>query len=208
MGTAFFIYGTVMNGTFVGLLTRSFEWKNFLSLTLFLFSLCFIFSGACFNPFAPELDERTDPSNIITDQQTPGEVLQNFRYAYTFKDSILYSDVLDQSFVFEYFDTNLEPSGGFRTWGRDVDLKTTGRLFRSFDVIELIWLNTLFTERETRSLNGEIIELIERQFIRFNLNLFSSDLNFIISGTAIFTFNQKQGDDKWRITRWKDESDI
>jgi len=175
-------------------------------LTLSLF--CFIFSSACFNPFAPELDERTDPSNVITEQQTPDEVLQNFRYAYTFKDSILYSNALDESFVFEYFDTNLEPSGGFRTWGRDVDLQTTGSLFRSFDVIELIWLNTLFTERDTLREDGEIVELRERQFRRFNLNLFGSDLNFIISGTAIFTIKQKKGDDKWRITRWKDESDI
>jgi len=175
-----------------------------LHLSLF----CFIFCSACFNPFAPELDERTDPSNVITEQQTPDEVLQNFRYAYTFKDSILYSNVLDESFVFEYFDTNLEPSGGFRTWGRDIDLKTTGSLFRSFDVIELIWLITLFTERDTLFVDGEIVELTERQFIRFNLNLFGSDLNFIISGTAIFTFKRKEGDDKWRITRWKDESDI
>jgi len=175
---------------------------------LILFLSCSVFSNACFNPFAPELDERTDPSNVITAQQTPDEVLQNFRYAYTFKDSILYSNVLDESFVFEYFDTNLEPSGGFRTWGRDVDLQTTGSLFRSFDVIELIWLNTFFTEQDSVVVGGKIVERTERQFIRFNLNLFGSDLNFIISGTAIFTFKQKEGDDKWRITRWKDESDI
>ncbi len=175
-------------------------------VTLSLF--CFIFSSTCFNPFAPELDEQADPSSVITEQQTPDEVLQNFRNAYTFKDSLLYSNVLDESFVFEYFDTNLEPSGGFRTWGRDVDLQTTGSLFRSFDVIELIWLNTLFTERDSLREDGEIVELRERQFRRFNLNLFGSDLNFIISGTAIFTFKLKQGDDKWRITRWKDESDI
>ena len=163
--------------------------EKFAVLILSLF--CSIFSSSCFNPFAPELDERTDPSNVITEQQTPDEVLQNFRYAYTFKDSILYSNVLDESFVFEYFDTNLEPSGGFRTWGRDVDLQTTGNLFRSFDVIELIWLNTLFAESDTLFVDEEIVELTERQFIRFKLNLFGSDLNFIISGTAIFTFKQK-----------------
>lgn len=195
-----------MSGIFESLLERSFKWRSFLILTLSLF--CSVFCSVCFNPFAPELDERSDLSNVITEQQTPDEVLQNFRYAYTFKDSILYSKVVDESFVFEYFDTNLEPSGGFRTWGRDVDLQTTGSLFRSFDVIELIWLNTLFTERDTLFVDEQIVELIERQFIRFNLNLFGSDLNFIISGTAIFTFKQKEGDDKWRITRWKDESDI
>lgn len=153
----------------------------------------------CFNPFAPALDKKIDLSAVITEQQSPEDVLQNFQYAYTFKDSLLYSDVLDESFVFEYFDTNLEPSGGFVTWGRDVDLKTTGRLFRQFDVIDLVWLNTLFADSDGA---------FERRFIRFNLSLFGSDFNFIITGTAIFTFKKDDADGKWRIVRWKDESDL
>lgn len=164
----------------------------------FFFAALFLFSG-CFNPFAPELDNNIDLTSVITEQQTPEEVLQNFRYAYTFKDSLLYSDVLAESFVFEYFDTNQGPSGEFLTWGRDVDLRTTGRLFRTFDSIELIWLNTLFSEGD---------DVTERRFVRFNLNLFSADFNFIITGTAIFTFIRSAEDNKWRIKRWKDESDL
>lgn len=171
--------------------------RNYLCFLIFLF--WFLTSLSCFNPFAPALDENIDLSNVITEQRTPEEVLQNFKYAYTFKDSLLYSDVLDESFVFEYFDTNLGPSGGFRTWGRDVDLNTTGRLFRGFDVIDLTWLNTLFSENE----GG-----FEIRFIRFNLNLFGPDFNFILTGTAIFTFKQSEDDNKWRIVRWKDESDL
>lgn len=136
---------------------------------------------------------------MITEQQTPEEVLENFQIAYTFKDSLIYSDVLAEAFIFEYFDTNLGPSGSFMTWGRDTDLKTTGRLFRTFDVINLRFLNTLFSEAE-----GEF----EKRFVRFNLNLFGSDINFIITGTAIFTFRQSERDNKWRIVRWKDESDL
>ncbi len=156
-------------------------------------------SGSCFNPFAPALDKGPDLSNVITEQQNPREVLQNFRYAYTFKDSLLYSDVLDESFVFEYFDPNLQPSGGFQTWGRDIDLKTTGRLFRSFDVIELTWLNTIFSDSTDQFV---------QYFQRFSLNLFGSDFNFIVTGTAIFTFERNGADNKWRIVRWKDESDL
>ncbi|MFQ5823845.1 MAG: hypothetical protein ACE5JB_07315 [bacterium] len=159
----------------------------------------FLVNVGCFNPFAPELDKSLDTSNVITEQLTPDEVLQNFRYAYTFKDSLLYSDVLDESFVFEYFDPNLGPSGGFVTWGRDVDLKTTGRLFRTFDVIELVWLNKIFSTRDGN---------FEKIFIRFSLNLFSSEFNFILTGTAIFTFAQSEIDEKWRIVHWKDESDL
>lgn len=157
-----------------------------------------LFTG-CFNPFAPELDKSPDLTNVITDQKSPEEVLQNFRYAYVFKDSLLYSEVLDESFVFEYFDPELQPSGGFVTWGRDVDLKTTGRLFRGFDVIDLNWLNTIFSERDGQ---------LEKRFIRFNLNLFGSEFNFILTGTAIFTFKQSDLDGRWRIIRWKDESDL
>ena len=153
----------------------------------------------CFNPFAPELDQNPDLSNVITEQQSAEEVLQNFKYAYTFKDSLLYSDILDEAFVFEYFDTNYGPSGGLRTWNRDVDLKTTGQLFRRFDVIELVWLNTLYSES-----NDEI----EKRFVRFNLSLLGPEFNFIITGTAIFTFKQSSEDKKWRIIGWKDESDL
>ncbi len=154
--------------------------------------------SSCFNPFAPELDTTSDLTNLITDQLTPEEVLQNFKSAYTFKDSLLYKDVLDEAFVFQFFDPNFGPSGGNVTWGRDVDLRTTGSLFRNFDVINLIWLNTLFAENQ----NG-----LERRFVRFDLSLINSEASFILTGTAIFTFIQNQDDKKWRIIRWKDESD-
>ncbi len=160
---------------------------------------CTLLCFGCFNPFAPELDKTLDLTNVITEQQTPEDVLQNFQYAYTFKDSLLYSDVIDESFVFEFFDPNAGPSGSIQTWGRDIDLRTTGRLFREVDVVDLVWLNTLFSDRE-----GEL----EKRFIRFNLNLSSSDFNFFITGTAIFTFMQSERDDKWRIVRWQDESDL
>ncbi|MFQ5639092.1 MAG: hypothetical protein ACE5IR_14005 [bacterium] len=153
----------------------------------------------CFNPFAPALDEGQDLSSVISEQKSPDEVLHNFEIAYTFKDSLIYSDILAESFIFEYFDTNLGPSGSLMTWGRDTDLKTTGKLFRTFDVVDLKFLNTLFTERD-----GDT----EKRFVRFNLNLLGSDINFIVSGTAIFTFQRTDADSKWRLIRWKDETDL
>lgn len=175
---------------------RKFYSKNTLFfITIFSY---LILNIHCFNPFAPALDKNPDLSNVITEQRSPEEVLQNFKIAYTFKDSLLYSDLLDEAFVFEYFDSNSGPSGEIITFARDEDLKTTGRLFRNFDVIELVWLNTVFADT-TRP---------QRRFIRFNLSLFSADLNFIITGTAIFTFEQSAEDGKWRIVHWKDESDL
>lgn len=158
-------------------------------------SIVLVFFVGCFNPFAPGLENNPDFSNVITEQETPEEVLQNFKVAYTFKDSVLYSDVLDESFVFEFFDTNIEP----QSWFRDDDLKTTGKLFKNFDVIDLTWHNTLFAEGDSTT---------QKRFIRFNLNLFGPEFNFIVTGTAIFTFIKSDRDNKWRISRWKDETDL
>ncbi len=150
---------------------------------------------SCVNPFAPALDTSIDLTNVITDQQTPEAVLQNFRLAYTFQDSLLYSDVLDEAFVFEFTDADLQ----MVNWGRDTDLKTTGRLFRTFDVVDLHW----DVQFDTTDVDDS---RIAKQRVRFNLSLFGSDVNFIVTGDANFTFVQSTSDEKWRIVRWRDES--
>ena len=71
-----------------------------------VFIINLIFLSNCFNPFAPKLVDSLKLDLLITEQETPEEVLQNFKYAYTFKDSSLYSNLLDSSFVFLYFDPN------------------------------------------------------------------------------------------------------
>jgi len=160
-----------------------------------------LFTGylGCINPFAPKLIRSLESSDlIITPQRTPQEVLQNFKVAYTFRDSLLYSDLLDTAFLFIYYDFYEGTSGQYVSWGRDVDLMTTGRLFRHFDVIELVWNETLY-ESETEE-NGELGK-------SFNLTLIGQEGDFKLSGRAIFSF-RKCPDEKWRITRWKDESDM
>jgi len=165
--------------------------------TLFPFVLLF-FLG-CVNPFAPALDNGTLAGDLITEQRTPEEVLTNFRYAYTFKDSLLYADVLDSAFVFQYFDPDQGPSGLFVSWTRDVDLRTTGGVLRTFDIINLEWLNTVYALQE-----GED-EILAKSF---RLDLSSADFSFTASGFAIFTFRRNTQDHKWRIVRWVDESQI
>ncbi|MEE4311190.1 MAG: hypothetical protein V2J62_04920 [candidate division KSB1 bacterium] len=151
------------------------------------------------NPFAPELEDSLSLEQLITQQKTPEEVLTNFKYAYSFKDSTLYSDLLDSSFVFVYFDPNFGTSGRFVSWGRDSDLLTTGRLFKNFDVIDLVWHTTIYAIEE------ETFAELSKSFL---LSLFSKDETINVSGNAIFTFKKSDRDDKWRITRWKDESDL
>jgi hypothetical protein len=154
---------------------------------------------SCLNPFAPKLDRSGGKGPVLTEQKTPQEVLQNFVYAYTFKDSLVYADLLDSSFVFVYFDPNLGTSGRFVSWGRDVDLRTTGRLFRNFETITLTWNTTVY----------EIMKDLEAELSKtLQLNLFGFAGDFSLTGNAIFNFKKCDYDDKWRITRWKDESQM
>lgn len=158
-----------------------------------------LFSEGCLNPFAPRLSDALDASDmIITPQGSPDDVLQNFKVAYTYKDSLLYSDLLDTAFVFVYFDPNEGTSGRFVTWGRETDLKTTGTLFRHFTVIDLVWNATLYGWHDSQS--GEMSR-------GFSLTLVGDDSDYTVTGKAVFSF-EKCRDGKWRITRWKDESDL
>jgi hypothetical protein len=154
---------------------------------------------SCFNPFAPKLEDPGQNDLIITEQTTPDEVLQNFKYAYIFKDSVLYSDLLDSSFVFFYFDPNQEASGMIQSWGRNDDLRTTGRLFRNFDVIDLIWNTTIYAIEDSN----------QAEYSKsFDLTLIKQNETINITGNAIFVFRKSGYNDKWRILQWKDESDL
>ena len=158
-----------------------------------------LFFQGCLNPFAPKIKALGDSDLIVTGQKTPEEVLQNFRYAYVFKDSLLYSDLLDSNFIFVYFDPSLGTSGQFVSWGRDLDLKTTGKLFRQFDVIDLVWNSTVYAnvQKTTADLSKS-----------FDLTLMTGDEDFRITGNAVFSFRRSPYDQKWRIVRWKDESNL
>ncbi|MCI0694863.1 hypothetical protein L0337_23005 [candidate division KSB1 bacterium] len=172
-----------------------------LGLIGFMSLLCW----SCLNPFAPALDKGNLAEDLITDQSTPEEVLTNFKYAYIFRDSLLYADLLDSSFVFQYFDPDQGASGIFVSWTRETDLKATGRLLRTFDAINLEWLNTI--NPDTLRNNAGTIESIS--FSKsFQLNLASSGFQFGVSGFALFTFRQSKADDKWRIVLWVDKSDL
>ena len=168
------------------------KWFNgIFVLSLLLFS--------CLNPFAPKLDRNGQKGLVLTEQASAEEVLVNFVYAYTFKDSLVYADLLDSSFVFVYFDPNLGSSGRFVSWGRDVDLQTTGRLFRNFDTITLTWNSTVY--ESIKESEAELSKTLQ-------LNLFGGEGDFSLTGNAIFNFKKCAYDGKWRITRWKDESQM
>ncbi|HDI52113.1 MAG TPA: hypothetical protein ENF45_05730 [Bacteroidetes bacterium] len=166
-------------------------------ITVLMFTLV-AFVG-CLNPFAPSLEQKLDLNQlIITEQKTPEEVLQNFRYAYVMRDSFLYSNLLDSAFVFVYFDPYAGTAGQFISWGRATDLMTTGRLFHQFTTIDLVWESTI------REPTGEGTKILKG----FKLTLNDNEEEIRISGDALFTFRKSPLDGKWRILKWEDRSNL
>lgn len=153
-----------------------------------------IFQARCSNPFAPPIEDiDTGTTSFLARNTTPEHVLENFRFSYIYQDSLIYSELLDSNFVFVYYDPDLGENGRFDSWGRDVELRTTGRLFRMFSPINLDWGNNV--EADENEENPKIT----RTFV---LTLGSS---IRVIGYAQFEFN-RQPDSTWKIVRWQDGS--
>lgn len=187
-------------------------WKS-LILQITLTGLLFVLLVGCWNPFAPTEGDILGGSSVtLTNQQSPEEVLENMRYAYIYRDSLIYSQIIDTGFVFIYYDPDLGGSGDYNFWGRDVELRTTSRLFHAYNHFNLIWNATLFSEYRAQgvvldSLPDEAAQIAAADEARFT-KTFDLDIgtDIHVTGNAIFSF-RKGADALWRIVRWRDESD-
>ena len=159
----------------------------------------FLLLTACVNPFAPQLTEKNlNTDLILTEQKSPEDVLVNFSFAYNFQDSIVYSDLLDSSFLFISKDYSTDPVTNL-TWGRDTDIRTTVKMFRHFQSLNLVWGRTT-SERYLED-DSTAVEM-ERSF---QLTIDGGNQFPTINGTAMFYFIRKNSG-IWKITRWEDKS--
>lgn len=171
-------------------------------LILSLMTAILLVNG-CENLFAPGLTNQAPNTNqFLTEQKTAEEVLVNLSYAYNFKDSLVYADLLDSSFKFIFTDFTKDPVLQ-DNWGRDVDIKTTMGLFRHFETVNLVWDGTI----EDRFENEEKTE--KTIWKSFKLTLDSGIELSTVSGEAIFSFkkfliNPPDTASVWRITKWID----
>lgn len=156
---------------------------------------------SCTNPFAPELSDGSEDGNlIITDQKSPEDVLTNFSFAYNFKDSLVYTDLLDSSFIFISKDYSTDPVTNL-TWGRDIDIRTTTRMFSYFQSLDLVWgriVNQSYVDDDS---------LIYELTANFQLTIDGGKVMPTITGTALFIFIKKPNG-VWKITRWEDKSNF
>jgi len=157
-----------------------------------------IVAYTCTNPFAPKLDENIDGGGPpISDQTTIEGLFQNFQYAYSFKDTLIYGNLITQDFTFTYRDYE---QGYDVNWGRDEEMRTTDGLFRSAQRLDLIWNNIVLSTVD--SLNASIIR-------SFNLNITFNPTDVVrIDGRVNVSLVQDPVSKKWYMNRWIDESNF
>lgn len=166
------------------------------ALIIFALLGCLLIFGQCTNPFAPaEAENNATRSILLTEQLTPDEVLQNFLYAYTFKDSLVYSELFDSTFTFISQNFNVSPPEPIN-WGRDQELRTVGRMFRFFNTLDLTWGSRPLPEPIPGTTEYE-------RRITFTLTLDGGMTIPTLIGVVTFRFI-KRGD-KWYIARWVDD---
>jgi len=185
--------------------------KREIKILLFCLILLLNISG-CNNIFAPKLENFADGQSLFNRVlKTPTDVLENFRYAYIYRDSLIYSNLIDSDFVFIYYNADDEGgSGHYDSWLREVELRTTGRIFRAFSHIDLTWNSTLDSSYSYYSGDSLVTQQDDIFEEANNANISKSfELNLgyeiIIEGTAKFDFI-KNKNDEWQICKWRDES--
>jgi len=161
-----------------------------------VFSLFLLYFGGCVNPFAPSINEDLDnEGSILSDQKSMEGVFQNFKYAYTFKDTTIYGNLLAPDFTFMYHDYD---AGFDKAWGRDEEMKVTHGLFQNSERLDLIWNNIVLISNDSTNIIRS-----------FNLTITFSPTDMPrVDGKVNLTLRKDAGTKRWQIVRWVDESNF
>lgn len=140
--------------------------------------------SAC-NIFSPDYDnfENISPEG---NSSTISGLMRNFVYSYTFKDSFLYEEILDEDFVFEY-----DNEGIYESWTKNEDIRITKKMFRNFKKIDLIF-NSVFPENT--AMQDTTI------FASFLIGFYSGEEVINLTGYSKFIFKKYVEDEKIKYT--------
>lgn len=151
---------------------------------------------SCTNPFAPALSDNISESYVLGDQSTIDGFFKNFRYAYIFKDTSVYGNLLNDDFTFIY--KNYDEMGVDKSWGREEDMLTTYRLFQAASNLDLIWYDSGI------EIGDSLLLDVSRSFaltIQFN----PTDI-ISIQGKANIRLHRQHQEDDWKMLSWRDVS--
>jgi len=152
-----------------------------------LFSSIILISCNVFSPEYEKFDNLYSPD----DNRTIEGLMRNFVYSYTFKDSFLYEQILDEDFVFQY-----DNDGVFGSWTKDEDVRITKSMFRSFKKIDLVF-NTEFPQGT--SMPDTTI------YTSFRISFYSGDVVISLTGYSKFIFKKySETETNYTISFWED----
>jgi len=166
-------------------------------MRLLLTILTLIVVYACTNPFAPKLTDKENSGSILGDQRTLDGLFDNFRYAYIFKDTVVYGNLLndDFRFIFRNYDKGIDES-----WSRTEEMITTSRLFLASKSIDLTWNDV------TTAIGDTSLMDISRAF---NLTIVFSATDVVnLFGRVNMRITRKNTEEIWKISQWRDESNF
>lgn len=150
---------------------------------------------SCINPFAPKLDnELGSGSSLISDQSTVEGVFQNLQYAYTFKDTSIYGELLNKSFTFSYRDYEREVD---IAWGREDEMRVTYGLFNNSERLDLIWNNIV-------AITSDSTNVVRS----FNLTITFTPTDVVFVDGKVNLQLVKSNNQEWQIITWIDESNF
>lgn len=149
------------------------------------------------NPFAPTLDDSLSPgATLLGDQGTVEGLFRNLEYAYTYRDTTIYGELLHPDFQFRYFNVD---RGADVAFNRDEEMRITANLFRGSDQIELQW-------NQIRSQNGDSVLVTITRAYDLRVTLQANE-TFIVEGLATLRLVRDNDEGPWRIRLWRDDSD-
>ncbi|MBN1754789.1 hypothetical protein JW877_01115 [bacterium] len=177
--------------------------------TAFAFLLVYSMNG-CLNPFAPPIEAPPHPWESRLEPTSPENVLENFRTAYTSRDSSLYFSCLNEAFIFRYWNDSLSRYDSYTLYdveGKPGERTRTRFLFSTYESINLDVWNII--ESSQRFEDSDTIEL---RRVWFSLRVEDFDFYIVQSaqGYACFEFHKIVQNSKpyYTIILWKDESQI
>lgn len=168
--------------------------KKLFGLLLLSAFILIVALSSCNNPFAPALDGSSSIDGVLSDQKTVDGLFKNFAYAYNFRDTLVYGNILDNDFTFIYQNED----GYTASWNREVDMITTYRLFSSVQRMDLIW-------SDIYSQSGDSLQQEITRGLTLTIVFSSTDIASI-GGRATFRLVRKSEKDDWMIAQWRDES--
>ncbi|MFQ5799530.1 MAG: hypothetical protein ACE5H0_12680 [Bacteroidota bacterium] len=130
------------------------------------------------------------PGSIFADQSTIEGLFQTFKFAYTFKDTTVYGQLLDGNFAFVYRDYD---QGVDVSWGRDEEMRATYGLFLNAQNLDLIWNNLISFAGD--SLKANVVR-------GFNLTVTFNPSDIIrVDGYVNMVMERPKFQSNWLITR-------